>query len=234
MRVNPFTHAKFLPYKELEAFECSDRIIVGKTTFEMLKYSEEETVLINITNRLGQTIAGTIFGYHLEEDILYVPTWMFYNLDVTDNIAISVIYKVPCSKITIRPHNNEFLSISDWNEQLGSGLKYYTSLTENTVVPIIIAGNIHKFSIEGMYPYKHKTCILQTNTVLELNVVKSLELVKQEVVLKYLYNKTQNYMSVAFSCIGHKLGGNPITNNATPRSLMLEAAKRRNEKLTLE
>ena len=52
--------------------------------------------------------------------------------------------------------------------------------------------------------------------------------------LKYLYNKSQNYMTHVFECIGHKVGGKPITDNVTPRSLMLEAAKRRIENPQLE
>lgn len=234
MRVHPFTQAKFLPYKDLQVFEYSDRILLGTRAFETLQCKNGEVTLINLTNRIGQSVAGTVAGCHMEEDIIYVPTWMFYSLDITDNILISIIDKITCYKLTVRPHNNEFLSVSDWNEQLGNGLKQYTSITENTVLPIIIAGTVQKFTIVGMYPFKHKTCILQTTGMLELNVVKSLELVKQEVTLKYLYNASQNSMSKAFGCIGNKLGGAPITDNSTQRSLLLEAVKFRNENKALD
>ena len=229
MRIHPFTHAKFLPYKELMSFEHSDRILVGKHVFEMVQGEIKDRILISLTNSIGQSIAGTLYGYHMEENILYVPSWMFYSLDITNNISLSVIHKVPCNKITVRPHNNEFLSVRDWNEQLGAGVHNYTSITEGTVIPVLIAGTIQKFTIVGMYPFKHKTCILQADAVLELNIVKSLELVKQEVTLKYLYNKHQNSMSRAFECIGHTLGGTPAPSNITQRQLLLDAAKSRTE-----
>ena len=229
MRVQPFSHAKFLSRTHLQAFENSDRILLHKQLFESLQCKEGHITLLNLSNCIGQTITGTIFGYHMDEHMIYVPSWMFYMMDVTDNISCSIIENVPCYKMTIRPHHKEFLNIPTWNDQLGTGLKNYTSVTENTIISLNIAGNIQKFTIVCLYPYKHKTCILQTGDMLSVNVLTSLETVRQEVPLKYLYNKTQNSMSRAFSCIGHRLGGPQPSINDTQRSILLEAAKKRLE-----
>jgi hypothetical protein len=149
-------------------------------------------------------------------------------MDVSDNILCSVIEHCICSKITIRPHHNTFLETLDWTIQLGKSLERYTTLTEGSIVPLIIDGIVQKFTIVGLYPYNHKTCILQNGNTLDVNILKSLDLVKQEPILKYLYKKEDTTSNVlAFSCIGYKLGGESIPENSTRHGVLLAAIHKR-------
>jgi hypothetical protein len=209
-------------------FEYSDRLLLPKSLFEWFDCAAGKTTLLSISNSIGQTIAGTVYGAHIGQDIIYVPSWMYYSMDVTDNVLYSTIEQCICSKISIRPHHNKFIDVKDWTRELGKALERYTSITEGSIIPLIIDGIVQKFTIVGLYPYNHKTCILQNGDTIDINILKSLEDVKQEPILKYLYKKDDKDSKVlAFSCIGYKLGGESIPENSTQHGVLLSALNKR-------
>jgi hypothetical protein len=227
MRVHPYTHASFLKGYEISDFEYSDRLLLPKSLFEGFECKAGKTTLLSITNSIGQSVTGTVYGAHENQYIIYVPSWMYYSIDLTDNVVCSLLEQCICSKMTIRPHHDKFIETKDWTIQLGKALERYTSITEGSIIPLCIEGIVQKFTIVVLYPYKHKTCILQNGDVLDINILKSLELVKQEPTLKYLYKKEVSNI-LAFSCVGYKLGGNIIPENSTLRGVLLNAVKNRN------
>ena len=228
MRVYPYTQASFLTGQEMYEFECSDRLLLPKLLFEGFECAAGKTILLSISNSIGQTIAGTIYGTHVEQDIIYVPSWMYYYIDITDNVLYSTIEQCVCSKLSIRPHHNNFIAVKNWTIELGKALERYTSITEGAIIPLIINGIVQKFTIVGLYPYNHKTCILQNGNIIDVNILKSLENIKQEPILKYLYKKDDKDSKVlAFSCIGYKLGGESIPENSTQRGILINALNKR-------
>ena len=209
-------------------FEYSDRILLPKLLFEGFECAAGKTILVSISNSIGQSIAGTVYGAHEYQYIIFIPSWMYYSMDVTDNIVCSLIEECVCTKISIRPHHDTFIETNDWTIQLGKSLERYTSITEGSIIPLIIDGIVQKFTIVGLYPYNHKTCILQNGDTLDINILKSLEQLKKEPILKYLYKKEDTSSNVlAFSCIGYKLGGESIPENSTQHGVLLTAVNKR-------
>jgi hypothetical protein len=228
MRVHPYTQAEFLTGHEMFEFEYSDRLLLPKSLFEGFDCAAGKITLLSISNSIGQTIAGTVYGAHIKQDIIYVPSWMYYSIDVTDNVLYSTIEQCVCSKLSIRPHHNNFIDVNDWTKELGKSLKRYISITEGSIISLIIHGVVQKFTIVGLYPYNHKTCILQNGDTIDINILKSLEDVKQEPILRYLYKKDDKDSKVlAFSCIGYKLGGESIPENSTKHGVLLSAVNKR-------
>ena len=228
MRVHPYTQATFLTGREMSEFENSDRILLPKGLFEGFECAKGKIILLSISNNIGQSIAGTVYGAHEYQHVIYVPSWMYYSMDVTDNIVFSLIEQCVCSKISIRPHHNTFIETKDWTIKLGKSLERYTSITEGSIIPLIIDDIVQKFTIVSLYPYNHKTCILQNGDTIDTNILKSLELVKKEPILKYLYKKEDTSSNVlAFSCIGYKLGGESIPENSTQHGVLLTAIHKR-------
>jgi hypothetical protein len=228
MKVHPYTQASFLTGHEMFEFEYSDRLLLPTSLFEGFQCAAGKTTLLSISNSIGQSIAGTVYGAHEHQYIIYVPSWMYYSIDITDDILCSLIEQCACSKISIRPHHSEFIETKDWTIQLGKSLERYTSITEGSIIPLIIDGIVQKFTIVGLYPYNHKTCILQNGDTLDINILKSLEELKKEPTLKYLYKKEDTSSNIlAFSCIGYKLGGESIHENSTQRGVLLTAVNKR-------
>jgi len=228
MKVHPFTQSLLLTAKDLQQFEQSDRLLIPRLLFDGFECAAGKITILSISNSLGQTIVGTVHGYHDEPDTIYIPFWMYYSMDVTVDLHCSIIEHCICSKMSIRPHHSNFIEIKEWNIELGKAFDNYTSLTEGSIIPLSIQGIIQKFTIVGLYPYTHKTCILKNGDVLDVNILKSLEEQKQESTLKYLYKKDNKPSNViSFSCIGYKLGGQPSPNNNTQRGLVLDAVKKR-------
>lgn len=212
----------------MSEFEFSDRLLVPKLIFEGFECTAGKITLLSISNSIGQSISGIVYGTHVEQDIIYVPSWMYYSLDITDNILCSLIEQYVCSKLSIRPHHNKFIEVKDWTNQLGKALERYTSITEGSIIPLMIDGIVQKFTIVGLYPYNHKTCILQNGDTIDVNILKSLEDIKQEPILKYLFKKDDKDSKVlAFSCIGYKLGGQSIPENSTQRGILMSAINKR-------
>ena len=129
MRVNPFFANPHISLPEVEQYECSDFIMLPRNIFEEYHYDVHTTLFLTIVNTVGESISGVVKSVHDINDVIYVPTWMWSNLSVTHNVSLTSLTQHPCTHIALRPYNNGFRDIKDWENKLSFALRNYATLT---------------------------------------------------------------------------------------------------------
>lgn len=208
MRALPYLQCDFLPKEELYKFEYSDRLMISDTLFKSLGV-EQAPLLLSVTNPCGGFVAGTLFNLHTNESVVYMPSWMISILNITNNVQVRVIERVPCTRLMMRPHNSELFSIPDWNTKFSEAIQYYNTLTIGTKVPIVIGGVYMYVTIELINDKKYTTYFLDNGAEIDLEILTPLESKQERSSIPYLYKKPGGTPTAiyAFSGRGHAVGG---------------------------
>jgi hypothetical protein len=216
MRALPFLQCDFLPKEELHQFEYSDKLMISSKLFETLGTTTGPLIL-KITNPRGGFVAGTLVNLHTNDDIIYMPSWMITTLNITNNLTVSVLERIMCNRICMRPHNADFFSIPDWNTKFSEAIKLYNTFTIGNRVPIIIDKIFMFVTIEILNDRKYSTYFLQTGVDIDLEILTPLETKKEIVDIPYLYRSGTPVPTptvfYAFSGTSHVLGGNQTDSN---------------------
>ena len=170
MKALSFLYCKTIPVEEALLYECSDRLLVAKNICEANKL-DQEIVILEIRNTLGETVVGSIYEKHDDDDIIYMPSWMANRLHST-NIEIKTVPLHTCTQLSLRPYNKGLFFIKDWHLDLRDTLRRYVSVTEGMIIPMNIKGLLH-FSVERCAP--HTTVCLHNVGNIDLNIMTSHE-----------------------------------------------------------
>lgn len=170
MKALSFLYCKTIPVEEALLYECSDRLLVAKNICETNKL-DQEIVILEIRNKLGETVVGSIYDKHDDNDIIYMPSWMANRLHST-NIEIKTVPIHTCTQLSLRPYNKGLFFIKDWHLDLRDTLRRYVSVTEGMIIPMNIKGLVH-FSVERCAP--HTTVCLHNVGNIDLNIMTSHE-----------------------------------------------------------
>ena len=232
MRARSFAEYSDMLPEQLSTYECSDRILVCKTQFERMGFSEGgKVMLLHISNQLGKSVVGMVHEFHKEEDILYLPSWMIHTLQATSNLSIASVIQRACTKIILKPMNSGLYDVPDWCYKLNSSLRNYNTMTKGDTIALDIDG-LQLFRVEMLYPIQYTTVYLRLQEAIELSLVSSLEDdAKKEytpTVIKRTVKKDPDYLPIhAFVGTGQRVGGASYDITLSPNTLALEAAKNR-------
>lgn len=174
MRVLPFLQCSTVPPELLIQYECSDRLLVAKN-IQGSHNLHRTPCLVRISNELGVYVVGTPYGFHDEDDIIYIPMWMMHILKTTHCLSIACVPIHVCTKLTIKPHNSGLFDIDDWDIKLRNGLRLYSTLTKGNMIAIHIDGLVY-FTVEMLYPQSHDTIYLIGSGEMEVDIRPSFEL----------------------------------------------------------
>ncbi len=237
MRVIPFLHCPFLTIEDIRNCECSDRIILSKSMYEA-QGLRDGPIILYLSNTIGNSVTGTLYNIHEQEhEDIYVPTWMFNQLNVCDQLTLAMVPREFCAKIIIRPHQSSLLHIPEWNTKLAKALKYYSTLTRKTRIPILIDGIFMYITIEGLNDNAKQTYFMENGREIDVEILKPLDMPESTTVrdiveptteIPYLHKrppKSDPYPS-AFTGIGHRSGGS-VDSSKTRNELFLEEYQRR-------
>ena len=243
MHVLPFIQCRTIPAEFIIQYECSDRLLVAKNI--QASYALYSTpCLLRITNNIDTYVVGTIYGFHEEDDILYMPMWMMNILKTTQRVTIACIPTQACTKLSIKPYNSGLFEISEWDVKLRNGLRLYSSLTKGNMIPINIDGLVY-FTVEMLYPQSYDTVYLIGSGEMEVDIRPSVELehaVRKQILvspIKTDYSQVPYLVSIPHTLRKHALydtlnvfGGTAHTISTVTGSLRGpgEAARRRMNK----
>jgi len=232
MRAKSFAECSEILPEQLSTYECSDRILVCKTQFERMGFSEgTKVMLLHISNQLGKSVVGMIHDFHEEEDVLYLPSCMIHTLQATVNLSIASVIQRACTKIILKPMNSGLYAIHDWCYKLNSSLRNYNTMTKGDMIALDIDG-LQLFRVEMLYPIQYTTVYLRLQDAIELSLVPSAEEdAKTEYsphVIKRTVKKDPDYAPIhAFVGAGQRVGGTSHDVTLSPNTLALDAAKKR-------
>lgn len=211
MRLQPLSVCRIVEPSQLIGLECSDHILIPRTFQQALEYKQYDLLLL--TDVRGKSIHATLFGVHECDDLtLYVPTWMFLQIEIPSHITVSQAPKRTCSSIQVKPHLAAFSKRPDYIQKLNAALMNYGSLTQFTKIPLHIDDEIQFVTIELMFPEKYKTCFLWNCGTVQLQTLSPLE--HEEAPPAYLLNTKEPDTRIPFTGRGFVLGGVAPPENA--------------------
>lgn len=173
IRLEPFFLCNHVPKEELKTYECSDRILLCRNFFTKVSFPPG-AILLKLSNSIDESISGVVFNLHDDENVVYVPNWMYYSMQIVDNINVSQISIQRCTKILIQPNTSALQTLVGWEEKLNKAFLSYNSLTVDNRIPLLIDDTMHFVSVKGLSPKKYTTVFVQNGGDVELEVVDSL------------------------------------------------------------
>jgi len=131
MYLLPFPLYSVLPQNDLLTYECSDRIIVPKSLYDI--YCDKHAIL-RVENTKGESASGTLHGAHDgDASHLFVPSWMFYRF-TTHVVALSSLPSIPCKHIELRPPTDDYFKRPGALTTFQAALLNYKTLTQHTQI----------------------------------------------------------------------------------------------------
>ena len=217
MRLLPFPFYSVLSPTDLRLCECSDRIVVPKALQE--GYNKPD-VLLHISNAAGESVGGVLHGVHDGDDqLVFVPSWMFYHFTTHDDVVLTSIPSVPCEHIQLRPSSDGALRKDGTMDAFQAALQPYKTLTQNTRI-LVGTDPPMTVGIELLHPATPYTLLVhQVGTV-------SLTILPAKTETPFLYRSPDR--RIPFVGRSHTLGGETASEDAdTCRARMVSAASRR-------
>ena len=173
IRLEPFYLCNHVPKEELRNYECSDRILLCRNFFKTVTFPQG-AILLKLTNSADDSVAGVVFNLHDDDNVVYVPSWMYYAMSIVENISVSQIAIQRCTKIMIQPHTPSLESIPDWDSKLNKAFLAYNSLTVDSRIPLLIDDRMHFVCVKGLSPQKYTTVFVQNGGDVELEIAPPL------------------------------------------------------------
>jgi hypothetical protein len=226
---------------ELEQYDCSDKIWLGRTAYEHWITSSEPGIatIIKLTNGVDQSVVGLVYSmhYNAEEDTIYVPNWMYNSLHFDDeHITITRFEGSLCTGLTIQPHTSDHLTAPDPQELLRDAFEQYSCLTPGQEVPLWICHpepHVFYVTIVKLMPSDDTLCIRNCEMELELMPPMDLPIPSSSMMPLAMPSDTPSDTPSGkepvishVESVGYTLGGT-IPEGKTRRELALEAALRR-------
>jgi len=213
----------------MRIFECSDRILLPKSQSHV---AECPNTILSLSNSLNEDITGTVYDIHdINSDTIYVPSWMFTSLTVSDNITITYVKPIKCTHIQLRLHRTDFFKREGASRLLNCALTHYKTLTQKTKI-LIDMDPPEYMSVELMAPERHKTFFVYNCGDIQLSLLPPRKYIEEEPECPFLVSRpAQKDLRIPFQGVGHTfaipVGYVSPTSNADVMNRMKEAAIKR-------
>ena len=235
MRLLPLLYNEHLSESEVEKLNCSDHIWISNNLFRRYMESAEPGIatIVRLSN-FGQSVFAAVYSMHTnDEDIIYVPHWMYTKLDYdTDEVEIEHVMPNLCTRLQLQPHTSDHLHCKDPQEAFRDAFEAYSCLEKGDTIPIWLDGKAVDVTIQGLEPAEQATqplCIRNCEIELELLPPLDMPLPPPPPILPPasegpvpILPEPQN----TFTGAGQSVGGTLDSTKST-RELMREAALRR-------
>jgi hypothetical protein len=134
MQILPLMYLDTLDDAAIARHNCSDRIWIHRSAFEAWISPEGTVTLVQLQNRLAQSVVGCVFSvHHGDENTLYVPQWMYDALDFdTEEVELTRTTPSMCTGIVLQPHTSDHIHaavVVDPQEFLRDGFEQYSALS---------------------------------------------------------------------------------------------------------
>lgn len=235
MNVIPFMTCPHIPNEQRMEYECSDRILVAENLFDTHRMGLWPSRCIHIKNKNEESIAGYIYNVHPDNNILYIPTWMYRLLSCYKDVEVAEVRCIECDSIDFEPISDELLKTDNFKEQLIETVSNYTLLIPNSQITILFNNAIYPIRIVKMTPmsdcvaYKLKKSGI-CNVTFNTPTVQTIDDTTPDIPF-LLYPKKPKRRVLPFTGRGYVLGGPTPPKYNTPAQMSHMAILRRSGKL---
>jgi hypothetical protein len=242
MKALPVFLCPHVKREDLADYECSDRLVIGRKAL-VPYYRSGAPIYLTFRNRLARTVSGTVFQQIDEDNIVYMPTWMYQHLQITTDLLFFNTPTKQCTSITVRPQTSDLFRPENYIQKLGNALQKYNTLSKDTKICLQLDDPTFVW-IDAIAPAYCTTVELLNDTSIDIVLMESLEVEERKryesateaaadeesreipFLAKAGRHAKQTYR-YAFRGAGHVLG---YSHPAEPtRILCLRAAERRAE-----
>jgi hypothetical protein len=180
MKLLPLMYLDILDDTAIRQHSCSDRIWLPRTSFEhWIHPTEAGTVtLLELQNRLGQSIIGCVFGvHHGDNETIYVPKWMYDTLDFdTEHIELTRATPSLCTGLILQPHTSDHIRATEPQEFLRDGFEQYSVLYPGQHIDLWVGDDrVVTCTIIQLQPMNDQTLAIR-NCELVLDLLPPLDL----------------------------------------------------------
>lgn len=175
MKVLPLCFLGSLTEDDLLRHECSDRIWVGRATFEQFTTGVEDagvTAIVLLKNRVEQSVPAVIYAAHYDdENTIYAPAWIISELFHDTEIVTCERYMPSLgTQITLLPHSSDhFRDSNDPETLLRDGFEQYTCLLRGNTYQIWLGTHSFSVTLTDLLPaHENVICIRGSELRLEL------------------------------------------------------------------
>jgi len=145
-KFNPLTPA-FWQTDDPTKLEYGDKIVLPQSALsELSRMNIQFPIMFQITNENGTRRSShcSVLEFTAPEGTVYLPTWMFRNLDMNPSTKNVVsLRNVPLKKgtfVTFQPHTSDFTELSNPRALLEVALRNFSCLTKGDTIQITPKG----------------------------------------------------------------------------------------------
>jgi hypothetical protein len=227
MRILPIPFYAELSPRDVRLHECSDRITVPRALYNGY---DKPDALLRISTACGESVGGVLHGAHDgDNELLFVPSWMFYHLKSPSSVVVASIPTVPCEHVQLRPP----LGIANGLKRDGTldafqaALQCYKTLTQHTRILVGMDPPL-SVEIEELYPASPTTLLVYNVGTVGLSMLGP-----KETDSPFLYKSPATSLRIPFVGQSNTLTLNVVGEDAeTCRARMAEAARGRLAKVS--
>jgi len=155
--------------------EASDKIYVSESLFEELHNPEMDAgvlLVLELRNESGR-VSCTPSGVHYDaKDILYVPQWMWSELQGSDEsitCTLTRIHPSTAQMIALEPHTSDLVLCEDPVTELRDAFEQYTCIEHGKTYPLFINGKLLTVTIPVVKPdCSEPLCIRTVELVVDM------------------------------------------------------------------
>jgi hypothetical protein len=239
----PFSMCPHVPTKDMMAYECSDRILLSTKTAKDHLFGLQGMIYIHTvhdecaTGSVYKIIEDTGAGKEKEKekDCIYMPAWMFWKHDFTGPLRLSHGVKQAWTAFQIRPHRGTFQNNEAFVPRLQSALRAYSTLNQNTRMPLCVEGTIEYIQIDAAFPTTVQTCSLSLCESVNIQIFPAQDvkkLTETPVPVPFLYSSPPGATKHSCAFLGKSfvLGGSRMPSD----NPMVEAANATRKRMALK
>ena len=140
--------------------EASDKIYVSESLFEELHNPELDSdggvlLVLELCNESKRVTCSPCGVHYDAKDILYVPQWMWSELqgsDETVSCTLSRIHPSTALMIALEPHTSDLIHCDDPVTALRDAFEQYTCIQRGRTYPLFIEGKLLTITIPVVKP----------------------------------------------------------------------------------
>lgn len=182
VRVMPFYCSGDLYDSDIQKYDCSDRILVGRDAYEAWIADGEPGVpnLVKLTNASGASVTGSIFGFHNDDaDVAYISYAMYERLDGdVDHVTIERVRPSQCIRLTLQPFTSEHIDAEDPQIYFRNAFEMYSCVKTNNKLALWVdhpTPHVVYVAVRDTLPYAEDDALCIVGGEIELDLLPPLD-----------------------------------------------------------
>ena len=163
---------------QIEKYETSNSVLISSSFFQEIMnnhHNDKKMLILGLYHKKKKIYVNIDAAHYDEDDIIYVPLWIYRYLQYEDGEFVNYMPVAPKSgnKIKIKPHSDFYAYLPDPVKSLRNGFEQYSILLKNTTIPLNINGRILLVDIIDTFTKNQPICIRGIELIVEIEEIET-------------------------------------------------------------